>query len=416
MESKIYSLIPKRKISGILQTLHSFTGLSIDLIDSSGSLLLRYGDSTKYCFILKNSIFTNEECFTLHTKAGIHAQKIGEAYIFSCHANLNHIAFPLINHDELLGSIIIGPFLMDKPDSTLVSDLAENYTFSPMRLLELYDELDGIQVIEPARVNDLKRLVDYLLTPLMPDGHTLLMETQKKMYQQAKINETIQVYKEQRIPHSLKYFYEMETALLTKVKTGNVEEVKALLNEMMGYILFDQGGSIDAVRIHIIELTTLLSRVAMNGGANTDIIYKLNSNFLMLINCEQSLDELCNLLQDAAESFMNAMFSDKDKGNLYIRKALKFIADNYSEQITLNTVAEHVNLSPNYFSSLFHKIVGMSFREHLCNVRVEESKHLLLSTDYSITDIAVAMGFPDQSYYCKVFKNIVGVTPGKYRS
>ena len=51
-----------------------------------------------------------------------------------------------------------------------------------------------------------------------------------------------------------------------------------------------------------------------------------------------------------------------------------------------------------------------------CRVRVEESKHLLLSTDYSITDIAVAMGFPDQSYYCKVFKNIVGVTPGKFRS
>ena len=242
------------------------------------------------------------------------------------------------------------------------------------------------------------------------------METQKKMYQQAKINETIQVYKEQKLPHSLKYFYEMETALLTKVKSGNVDEVKALLNEMMGYILFNQGGSVDAVKIHVIELTTLLSRVAMNGGANTDIIYKLNSNFLQLMNCEQSLDELCILLQDAAESFMSAMFSDKDKGNLYIRKALKFIADNYSEQITLNTVAEHVNLSPNYFSSLFHKIVGVSFREHLCRVRVEESKHLLLSTDYSITDIAVAMGFPDQSYYCKVFKNIVGVTPGKFRS
>ena len=124
MDSNIYSLIPKHKISGILQTLHSFTGLSIDLIDSAGRLLLRFGESPNYCSILKNTIFTNDECFRMHNKAGRHAQRIGEAYIFSCHANLNHIAFPLINHDELLGSIIIGPFLMDKPDSTLISDHA----------------------------------------------------------------------------------------------------------------------------------------------------------------------------------------------------------------------------------------------------------------------------------------------------
>lgn len=416
MESKIYSFISKDRLSDILNTLHSFTGLAIDLIDADGTMLQTYGKSTKYCAILKNSIFTKNECFNVHFKAGKHAQRVGEAYIFSCHANLNHIAFPLINHDNLLGSIIIGPFLMDKPDNTLVSDLAESYTFSPMRLLELYDELSGIQIIEPAKVNNLKRLVDYLLSPLMPDEHALLLDTQKKMYQQAKINETIQVYKEQKIPQSLQFFYEKETALLTKVKTGSIEEVKAILNEMIGYVLFSQGGNIDAVRIHSIELTTLLSRVAMDGGAMTDIVYKLNGNFLQLMKSEQNIDELCMLLQDAAESFMNAMFYEKDKGNLYIRKALKFIANNYSEQITLNIVANHVKLSPNYFSTLFHKIVGMSFREHLCRVRIEESKRLLLSTEYSITDIAIAMGFPDQSYYCKVFKNITGVTPGKYRA
>lgn len=47
---------------------------------------------------------------------------------------------------------------------------------------------------------------------------------------------------------------------------------------------------------------------------------------------------------------------------------------------------------------------------------MEESKRLLLQKDYSLVDIALAMGFPDQSYYCKVFKRIVGVTPGKYRA
>ena len=49
-------------------------------------------------------------------------------------------------------------------------------------------------------------------------------------------------------------------------------------------------------------------------------------------------------------------------------------------------------------------------------MRVEESKRLLVSSEYSLTDIAMAMGFPDQSYYCKVFKRLVGLTPSKYRA
>ena len=79
-------------------------------------------------------------------------------------------------------------------------------------------------------------------------------------------------------------------------------------------------------------------------------------------------------------------------------------------------MAEIVGLSKSYFSTLFHEIVGVSFREHLSRIRVEESKRLLLSSDYSLTDIAVTMGFADQSHYCKIFKRIIGMPPGQYRS
>ena len=170
------------------------------------------------------------------------------------------------------------------------------------------------------------------------------------------------------------------------------------------------------MRIRAIELTTLLSRVAMDGGANAESVYGLNSKFLTLINQKQNLDELCSLLQEVAEGFTSAMFFEKDKGNSYIRKALRFIADNYFEHLELAAVADFVQLSPSYFSTLFRQVVGMNFREYLCQVRVEESKRLLLSTDFALADIAVSVGFPDQSYYCKVFRRIVGVSPGKFRA
>ena len=159
-----------------------------------------------------------------------------------------------------------------------------------------------------------------------------------------------------------------------------------------------------------------MSHVAIEGGAPTDGIYELNRKFVSLMTQEQNLDDLCYLLQDVAESFMDAMFYRQDQGNPHIRKALQFIANNYSGKLTLHMVADEIGLSASHLSALFSEVVGVSFQDYLCNLRIEESKRLLLSTNYSLSDIAHAMGFPDQSYFSKVFKKAVGVSPGKYRN
>ena len=411
----IYALVSEERLHDVLETLHSFTELPIQLINENGQLLQTFGDSTRYCSLLKKYIFTKGECFQLHLSAGRRAQALGEAYIFSCHANLNHIAFPLQSQGELLGCIIVGPFVMDMPDSTLVSGVAESYHITPTLSLELYDELRGLQVIPPARVNQLSRLIDHLLRPLLPTERALLLQSQQKLYQQSRINETIQMYKEQGISPTQSYLYQKETELMTKVRTGNVKQAKALLNDLLGYVLFSEGGKVASVRTRAIELATLLSRVAMDGGARADNIYQLNSQFLMMMNQDHTIDSLCLLLQDVVESFMSAMFNSANKGNAYIREALSTMAERYAQPLTLLMVAEQVGLSPNYFSTLFQQVVGVSFREQLCRIRVEESKRLLTGTDYPLSAIALAMGFTDQSYFCKVFKRITGITPSQYR-
>lgn len=416
MDRGIFVRISEERIRDVLATLHGVTGITIQLIDERGMLLMTIGETAGYCGLIRRHLFTQGECDELHRRAGERAMKLGEAYIFTCHANLNHIAFPLIHQGELLGSILAGPFLMDAPDSTVVSAMAENREVPVSLCLELYEELSGLQVIEPARVKHLSRLLDHLLSPLLLGERAMMRETQGKLYQQSRINETIQMYKEQEIPTTQRFVYEKENALLAKVRTGSVQDAKALLNDLLGYVFFTEGGRLEAVRMRAIELTTLLSRVAMDGGARVDSIYELNNQFLSLLSRGQTLDDLCYLLQDVVESFMSAMFNRLDKGNIYVRRALGFMSEHYAQPITLEMVAKEVGLSPSYFSALFHQVVGVSFREHLCSIRVEESKQLLLSTNYSLTDIALAVGFADQSYFCKVFKKHEGVTPGKYRN
>lgn len=416
MPAGIFAKISEERITEILDNLHLFLSLPIHLIDDQGNNIMSFGESPNYCNLLKGNLFPEETCFAVNPEVGLRAKKLGEPYIFSCHANLNHIAFPLIDGPELLGSIIVGPFLMDSPDSTLISDLAEKYRLSPILSLELYDELSDLQIISPPRVNQLSKLIGHLLSPLLQAEQAFMKKTQEKLYQQSKINEAIQMYKEQGRRPTQNFFYTKESELLTKVRAGNLKESKALLNELIGHVLFSEGSKLETIRVRAVELTTLLSRVAIDGGASADSVYTLNSQFIALMSREQDLDELCYLLQDVVESFVAATFHQHDQGESHIRKALQYIALNYPSHITLKDVAEQVDLSANHFSSLFTKIVGMHFRDYLCHVRVEECKRLLQSTDYSLAEIATATGFPDQSYFSKVFKKVVGVSPGKYRS
>ena len=415
MAVALYSLISEDRLHEVLQTLQAFTELPIQLLDPAGNLLCRFGSRPKYCRLLNDRVFDSSTCCKLLLKAGQYARQLGESYIFSCDANLNNIAFPLIDREHLLGTIIVGPFLMDKPDSTLLTTFAERYSLPPDLLLDLYDELTEFQVVAPERVNHLKRLLDHLLTPLLPEQRSSLSLRQKRLSQQSKINEAIQLYKQQGLSSSHHFLYEKERELLIKARTGNVAEAKALLNELLGYVFFSEGGSVEAVRLHGVELATLLSRVAMDTGAGTDQIHDLNNQFLSLMAHDKSMEDLCFLLQDVVETFMDAAFSRKETANHHIKAAVSYIAQHYHERLTLPLIARTVGLSEAHFSRLFKQCTGLSFREHLCRVRVEESKHLLRSTAFPLSDIAVTVGFPDQSYYCKVFRKMVGVTPGKFR-
>nr|WP_282450298.1 AraC family transcriptional regulator [Blautia obeum] len=103
------------------------------------------------------------------------------------------------------------------------------------------------------------------------------------------------------------------------------------------------------------------------------------------------------------------------KNNEIIKEAIRYISQTFAGNLTLEDVASHVHLNPAYFSTLFKQSTGSSFKEYLNMVRIEESKRLLINPEYSIIDVAMAVGFMDQSYFSKVFKKYTGLTPKQYR-
>ena len=98
-----------------------------------------------------------------------------------------------------------------------------------------------------------------------------------------------------------------------------------------------------------------------------------------------------------------------------VYKVIEYIKANFQRRMSLEEIAASTYLSKTYLSSLFKKETGYSISEYINIVRIERSKSLLLEENISIIDIANLCGFEDQSYFTKVFKHIVGITPKKYR-
>ena len=417
MQPYLYTVVEQEKLHEMLEAFYACLDLPIQVIDDMGNILESCGEETDFCKSFQKHLPAGDTCEKIHVTSSKRAISLGEPYTFCCHANLNHIVFPLINKDAFWGSIIVGPFLLEPVDALLISDIAKRYPgISTPDLLALYEASDSVQVISPARATQISRLLYFMFYNLITDGKQKLMDNQGKYYQQSKISESIQMYKNFTKKEGTTYPYEKEKDLITKVKTGNAKEAKSILNDLLGYVLFSEGNNLDVVKSRAIELSSLLSRAVIEGGAATDTILKINNMFLKSAQQINSLEELCYKLQELVEVFTESMFNyTPTKNNEIIKKAMSYISDNFASNITLDDVARHVHLNPAYFSTIFKQSCGSSFKEYLNMVRIEESKRLLANTDYSVVDIAVATGFMDQSYFSKVFKKYTGLTPKQYR-
>lgn len=98
-----------------------------------------------------------------------------------------------------------------------------------------------------------------------------------------------------------------------------------------------------------------------------------------------------------------------------IEIALNYIKDHYTEQISILQLCSVVNLSRGHFSKIFKNVTGKTPIEYINQVRIEHAKDLLTSTTLHIKDLAQQIGFSDEFYFTRVFKQYEGCSPSEYR-
>lgn len=108
------------------------------------------------------------------------------------------------------------------------------------------------------------------------------------------------------------------------------------------------------------------------------------------------------------------MFGSSYKDS-YIKKIMIFIETNYSRDISIADIAEHVGLNKNYFSSFFKQHFNITPQEYLIKYRINKACELMKNEALSISDISRSVGYNDPLCFSKVFKKINGYSPKLYR-
>lgn len=190
--------------------------------------------------------------------------------------------------------------------------------------------------------------------------------------------------------------------------------VRSFLSLWTEYISEDT--QIVRVRLKISEICTVVVRSAVESSVAFE---SLGENLAVL---EQQIAKETNMdiMKEKVVNWLNELVSkirtSREFRNVnLIDKAVRFMEENFQQEIGLEDVAKQVYLSTCYFSRLFKQVKGWSFTEYLTHVRMEEARKLLTTTSYSVAEIAMKVGFRDARYFSQVFKKHAGKTPGSYR-
>ena len=122
---------------------------------------------------------------------------------------------------------------------------------------------------------------------------------------------------------------------------------------------------------------------------------------------------LSEVLLRFAEAAKDAVLRDNTLS--YVRKAATYITSHLDESIRIADIADEVGVASAYLQRIFRQSTGMTIIDYLNRLRVQQSKRLLMFTDDSIMDVAIAAGFNSRQHFFRVFQAETGLSPREFR-
>lgn len=200
--------------------------------------------------------------------------------------------------------------------------------------------------------------------------------------------------------------------LLQHIRLGMVEDVHKDIQSIFRIFRHKEYLPLESARM----VTTELAITAFKGEVS---VKDQSVSYLFYLNRIQQMNTLDEMEEDITGLAVQIAERRKSGGNHKKRtaqQALEYLRNNYADEtLSLNDVAEYLNISIPYLAVLFKQETNQNFSAHLLEIRMEKAKELLRTTGKTVSEISEMIGYSSAQYFAVCFKKYTGVSPGSYR-
>lgn len=213
------------------------------------------------------------------------------------------------------------------------------------------------------------------------------------------------------------YPNEEEFYLMNFVRSGDYNQAEKLLND-----LFDENFKIRRLspsigKCFFFDVISTAVKLLDVMNVEGESVFQDTNPVEELLVCD-TVDQMQKKMLDIFKRLCECVNDHKKSHNRELKEEiLTYIEDNYTDvNLSQTMIADHFGISPNYLSNFFHEQTGEKMSAYISRQRVEKAKELLRDTDKNMSTIAYAVGLGSDLSLIRIFKKLVGLTPGQYRS
>ena len=409
------AVINQKSLHNCLDSFCDCTGIPVTLYTPEGIIREEFLPEQKFCKFFNTPRMPGECSKNLRFSTQI-SYEMGEAYVYYCPVGLVHISVPVIVDKQYCASAVAGPLAMGEiGDHHLSQALAMDHdALSEVAKIALF--ISKMKVYTPTQIQKISQLFFGAVLQSHKNWEDY-EQLQSRYNQQIEAGEHIRKRKEAIVSHISPSLTcaELEEQFTRELRARNRENALSCLHSLLNELILLEGGNLDSIKLHILELYISLSCSASEEGIPLRKIIGNDFALINSLNRSELMGDFYGWASKMVNHFIDDVFVNVSNMSDTMSRAVTYIAAHYMEKFTLRELATKLFVSDSYLSKLFRLELNSSFTDYLNRTRIDHSTELMKNTDLSILEVSGMVGFEDQSYFTKVFKRAIGETPKQYR-
>lgn len=193
-------------------------------------------------------------------------------------------------------------------------------------------------------------------------------------------------------------------------------ESERLLRQLVSDVKYAPGTPVNEVKELIYRLLLAMEQVLQELGSGESSLERgTKPGWERIADCFY-LSEAESILLSKLQSIRDIRESQQRGSGYLASRIIKYVHLHYaSDELSVQTISDHLQLTPSHVISMFKEATGKTVKQYVLEYRMDRAKELLKQGSYKIADIAGQVGFKDGEYFAKVFRKFTGMTPSEYR-